>query len=93
MVRDKKRKFHNKKKRDSSSAKGRKFFRERGCRFCMDKVDTVDYKDIARLKRFVAEKGKILPSRMTGNCAKHQRVVARAIKRARYIALLPFVGD
>ena len=59
----------------------------------MDKVDTIDYKDILKLKRFVTEKGKILPNRITGNCAKHQRRVAVAIKRARYVALLPYVGE
>lgn len=70
-----------------------KFFRKKVCRFCLDKVDKIDYKDIPRLKRFVSEKGKILPSRITGNCAKHQRRVASAVKRARYIALLPYVGE
>ena len=53
----------------------------------------VDYKDIARLKRFTTEKGKILPNRITGNCAKHQRGIAEAVKKARFIALLPYVAE
>lgn len=63
------------------------------CIFCVEKTDSVDYKDIARLKRFVTEKGKMLPRRMTGTCAKHQRIIAEAIKRARIMALLPFKGE
>lgn len=70
-----------------------RFFIKRSCRFCADDVKKIDYKDIAKLKRFVTEKGKILPSRVTGNCAKHQRGVAIAVKRARYVALLPFAGE
>jgi small subunit ribosomal protein S18 len=59
----------------------------------VDKVDTVDYKNIARLRRHVNDRAKILPRRVTGTCAKHQRMVAVAIKRAREIALIPFVAD
>lgn len=70
-----------------------RFFRKKFCRFCQDEVEKIDYKDIGKLKRFITEKGKILPSRITGNCARHQRAVALAIKRARFIALLPFVGE
>ncbi len=70
-----------------------KFFRKKSCRFCLDKAESIDYKDAMRLKRFVTEKGKIMPSRLTGNCAKHQRKIATAIKRARYIAILPYVGE
>lgn len=70
-----------------------RFFKKKFCRFCVDKIDKIDYKDIGRLKRFVTEKGKILPSRITGNCASHQRIVVTAVKRARFIALLPFVGE
>jgi len=70
-----------------------KFFIKKSCRFCADKVEKIDYKDIAKLKRFVTEKGKILPGRITGNCARHQRSVAIAVKRARHIALLPFAGE
>ncbi|HEY3413747.1 MAG TPA: 30S ribosomal protein S18 [Armatimonadota bacterium] len=63
------------------------------CAYCVDKVDTVDYKNIARLRRHVNDRAKILPRRVTGTCAKHQRMVAVAIKRAREIALIPFVAD
>lgn len=63
------------------------------CAFCQAKVDSIDYKDTATLKKYVTEKGKILPRRMTGTCAKHQRVLASAIKRARIVDLLPFKGE
>jgi small subunit ribosomal protein S18 len=63
------------------------------CAFCVDKVDFIDYKNIARLRRHVNDRAKILPRRVTGTCAKHQRLVAVAVKRAREIALLPFVAD
>ena len=63
------------------------------CQFCVDKVEHIDYKDLLRLRRFVTERGKILPRRMSGNCAKHQRQLSVAIKRARIIALLPFTTD
>lgn len=68
-------------------------FKKKKCKFCEEKSKGVDYKDIDRLKRFVTEKGKILPSRITGNCAKHQRVLTRSVKRARQIALLPYSTD
>ena len=63
------------------------------CSFCVDKVENIDYKDVAKLRRFVTERGKILPRRISGNCAKHQRQVTAAIKRARNIALLPFTAE
>ena len=63
------------------------------CQFCVDKVDTIDYKDVARLHRFMSERAKILPRRVTGTCARHQRELTVAIKRARQIALVPFVND
>lgn len=59
----------------------------------MDKVDEIDYKDVAKLRRYITESGKIMPRRMTGTCARHQRMVAEAIKRARVMALLPYVAD
>ena len=62
------------------------------CRFCQDKVEVIDYKDEKRLLRSVTEQGKIIPRRVTGACARHQRQLAVAVKRARQIALLPFVG-
>ena len=70
----------------------RRTFVKRLCRFCSDHVDHVDYKDVERIARYVTERGKILPSRLTGTCAKHQRVLAQAIKRARFMALLPYVS-
>ena len=63
------------------------------CMFCVDKVDYIDYKDTAKLRRYVSERGKIIPRRISGNCAKHQRQLTTAIKRARIIALLPFVAE
>ena len=72
--------------------KGKTFFRKKVCRFCANKAK-IDYKDADGLKRFTTERGKILPRRITGTCAKHQREVAKAIKRARSISLLPFVAD
>ena len=67
--------------------------RRKVCQFCVDKVEHIDYKDVAKLRRFVTERGKILPRRISGNCAKHQRQVTVAIKRARNIALLPFTAE
>ncbi|MBQ3235556.1 MAG: 30S ribosomal protein S18 [Clostridia bacterium] len=71
----------------------RKAPRKKVCTFCVEKVETIDYKDVAKLKRYVTEKGKILPRRMTGVCAQHQRALAKAIKRARIADLLPFKGE
>ena len=67
--------------------------RKKVCAFCQNKVDAIDYKDINTLKKYITEGGKILPRRMTGVCAKHQRVLAVAIKRARLVDLLPFKGE
>jgi small subunit ribosomal protein S18 len=67
--------------------------RRKVCNFCVDKVTHIDYKDVGRLRRFTSERGKILPRRMTGTCAKHQRQLSTAIKRARTIALLPYVSE
>ncbi len=67
--------------------------RRKVCSFCVDKVESIDYKDVAKLRRFITERGKILPRRISGNCAKHQRQVTVAIKRARNIALLPFTAE
>ena len=63
------------------------------CQFCADKVQGIDYKDTAKLRRFVSERSKILPRRITGTCAKHQRQLTEAIKRARHLALLPYSSD
>ena len=67
--------------------------RKKFCAFCAEKSTGIDYKDVAKLRRFVSERGKILPRRVTGNCAKHQRQLTTAIKRARHIALLPYTTD
>ncbi len=67
--------------------------RKKVCSFCVDKIDYIDYKDTAKLRRFLSERGKILPRRTTGTCAKHQRQLTTAIKRARHVALLPFVAE
>ena len=67
--------------------------RPKVCHFCVDKVSSVDYKDVEKLKKYITDRGKIVPRRVTGTCAKHQRLLTRAIKRARIIALLPFTAD
>ncbi len=67
--------------------------RRKVCTFCVDKVDYIDYKDVNKLRRFTSERSKILPRRVTGTCAKHQRELTTAIKRARYVALLPYTSD
>ena len=69
------------------------FKKKKVCAFCADGVTCIDYKDTARLRRFITEKGKILPARQTSTCAKHQRELTTAIKRARCVALLPFKAD
>lgn len=72
----------------------KKFFRrKKKCRFCKDKVAKIDYKDVNTIRRMVTERGKILPSRITGTCARHQRQLTTAIKRARHLAFLPFVAE
>lgn len=67
--------------------------RRKVCQFCVDKVTHIDYKDAPKLRKFVSDRGKILPRRMTGTCAMHQRQLTVAIKRARHVALLPFTAD
>ena len=67
--------------------------RRKVCSFCVDKIADIDYKDIAKLRKYISERGKILPRRISGNCAKHQRQLTVAIKRARHIALLPYTAD
>ena len=73
--------------------RGAKRARKKDSMFCADRVEKIDYKDIARLKKCMTERAKILPRRVTGTCAYHQRELTVAIKRARYIALLPYVSD
>ncbi len=71
----------------------RRFVRRKGCRFCADKTLKIDYKETKNLRYFISERGKIVPRRISGNCANHQRKVNEAIKRARNIALLPFTAS
>ena len=85
------RKFdRTKKKKKSKFLAGRK---KKACRFCVDKVERIDYKDVSALRKFLTDRGKIYPRRTSYTCAKHQRQLAAAIKRARYMALLPYVVE
>ncbi|MCL2840963.1 MAG: 30S ribosomal protein S18 [Defluviitaleaceae bacterium] len=67
--------------------------KKRVCQFCVDKATTIDYKDIAKLRKYVSERGKILPRRVTGNCAKHQRAMTMNVKRARHMALMVYTQE
>lgn len=67
--------------------------RKKVCAFCVDKVETIDYKDVAKLRRYMSERAKITPRRVTGTCARHQRQLTVAIKRARHLALMPYVSE
>ena len=78
---------------DKGDRRPNKKGRKKVCAFCVDKVETIDYKDVAKLRRFTSERAKILPRRVTGTCAYHQRELTTAIKRARNIALLPYTAD
>ena len=78
--------------RNDRSMKNRRA-KKKVCVFCVDKVEHIDYKDTAKLRRFITERAKIVPRRTSGNCAKHQRQLTEAIKRARHVALLPFVSE
>jgi small subunit ribosomal protein S18 len=80
----------NNRRYDRRPRRGR---RRKVCNFCVDKAKSVDYKDVAKLSKYITERGKILPRRVTGNCAKHQRQVTEAIKRARNVALMPYTVD
>mgnify|MGYP000418753188 CR=1 FL=1 len=79
--------------RENRAPRGNGRKRRKVCQFCVDKCEHIDYKDTAKLRRYVTERGKIVPRRISGNCAKHQRQLTTAIKRARIIALLPFVAE
>lgn len=78
---------------DKTNPNNKMHKRRKVCQFCADKATFVDYKDIAKLKKFTSERGKILPRRATGTCAAHQRQLTEAIKRARQVALLPYIVD
>jgi small subunit ribosomal protein S18 len=70
-----------------------KRLRKKVCKLCLERVQHIDYKDERRLQRFVTDRGKIVPRRVSGNCSKHQAQITRAVKRARILALLPFTGE
>lgn len=78
---------------DNAKPRGGSRKRRKVCAFCVDKVEQIDYKDAQKLKRYLSERSKILPRRTTGTCAMHQRQLTDAIKRARHVALLPYVTD
>jgi len=81
-------------RREPSDRKSRqKFFKKKTCKFCAEKAVGIDYKEVDKLYKFLTEKGKIIPRRISGNCAKHQRKLARAIKRDRHAAVVPFQID
>lgn len=77
-------------KRAGREFRGRFAPKRKVCAFCVDKVDDIDYKEVGRLRRFISDRGRIDPRRKTGTCAKHQRVLSIALKRARHLALLPY---
>lgn len=78
---------------DRNDSRGGRKGRRKVCSFCVDKVETIDYKDVPRLRKFISDRSKILPRRVTGTCAAHQRELTTAIKRARHVALLPYTSD
>ena len=83
-------------KRGKTAKTGRRSrgpFRRKRCRFCVDKVETVDYKDVQRLRKCVTDRGKIIPRRISATCSRHQRQMTHAIKHARYMAMLPYVAE
>lgn len=78
---------------DKADRRPNKKGRKKVCSFCVEKVESIDYKDVNKLTKFTSDRAKILPRRVTGTCAKHQRELTTAIKRARHIALLPYTSD
>ena len=85
--------FEPKRKPRKDGDKKKKIFKKKPCRFCLDKIASLDYLDYQKFQKLITERGKIMPSRITGNCARHQRQLARAIRKARVAALLPFVAE
>lgn len=79
--------------REGSAGGSRRFIRRKICRFCSDKIDRIDDKDIIRIKRFVTERGKIVPRRISGTCARHQRQLQNAIKRGRNVGLIAYTAE
>ena len=90
---EEKKEFSRERSERSERPRGGMRRRRKVCSFCVDKVNGIDYKDTAKLRRYMSERGKILPRRMTGTCAAHQRQLTVAIKRARHVALLPYTAD
>ena len=76
-----------------SERRGPRKGRKKVCQFCVDRIENIDYKDVPRLRRYLSERAKIVPRRVTGTCARHQRQLTVAIKRARHLALLPYISD
>ena len=85
--------FELKKKPKRDGDRKKKIFKKKPCRFCLDKIVSIDYLDYQKFQKLITERGKIMPSRITGNCARHQRQLAQAIRKARVMALLPFVAE
>lgn len=85
--------FEMKRKPRKDGDKKKKVYKKKPCRFCIDKIKSIDYLDYQKFQKLLTERGKIMPSRITGTCAKHQRQLAAAIKKARVLALLPFVAE
>ena len=79
--------------RPERGGRGNKRGRKKVCSFCVDKIYDIDYKDVPRLRRYLSERAKIVPRRVTGTCARHQRQLTQAIKRARHVAFLPYVSE
>ena len=85
--------YRDRDKDRGEKGKEKKVFKKKICKFCMEKVTSIDYKETAKLQKFVTERGKMIPSRISGNCARHQRKLASAVKRARFLALLPYTAE
>ena len=80
-------------RQEGRSGRPQRRSRKKVCSFCVDRIDHIDYKDVPRLRKYISERAKIIPRRVTGTCAFHQRELTVAIKRARYMALMPYVSD
>jgi small subunit ribosomal protein S18 len=83
----------DKSERGDNRGRGNRKSRRKVCGFCVDKIQEIDYKDIPRLRRYLSERAKIVPRRVTGTCAPHQRQLTIAVKRARHLALLPYISE
>lgn len=85
--------FDREARNERGSGRPQRRSRKKVCSFCVDRVEHIDYKDTVRLRKYISERAKIIPRRVTGTCAFHQRELTAAIKRARHVALLPFISD